>query len=157
MKPLELIQTAKRLASMSRNKPRQSDLRRAISTAYYALFHCVCRNCADCLIGTASADRSAPAWQQAYRSVVHGTVKHQCKNRTIMCKFPKDIEDFGNCFVELQFERHKADYDPNARFTRTEILTSIDSAESAIRAFGKTRIKDRRAFAAWTSMPTRKD
>ncbi|MCY4185677.1 MAG: hypothetical protein OXC82_09925 [Rhodobacteraceae bacterium] len=35
MQPLDLISTARRLVG----KPRQADLKRALSTAYYALFH----------------------------------------------------------------------------------------------------------------------
>lgn len=74
-----------------------------------------------------------------------------------MKKFPKDIEDFGNLFHELQSERHLADYDPGSRFTRTDVLYSIDAAELAIRAFYKTNRRDRRAFAVWTAMPVRND
>ena len=158
MKPLDLIKTARKLTrSSSSRRPRQSDLKRAVSTAYYALFHTLCQNCADCLIGTAGADRSAPAWRQAYRSAQHGHAKNQCKNKAVMKKFPKDIEDFGNLFHDLQTDRHAADYDPSSRFTLTDVRYSIDAAELAIKAFNKSKVKDRRAFAAWTVMPTRTD
>lgn len=156
MKPLDLIATARRLAKSSgTRRPRQSDLKRAISTAYYAVFHAMCRNCADCLIGTASADRSNPAWKQAYRAVDHGFAKGQCKNGEIMGRFPRDIEDFGNLFIDLQIERHRADYDPASKFTRTDVMTSINAAEAAVKAFGAVPIKDRRAFAAWVTLKNR--
>lgn len=126
-----------------------------MSTAYYALFHELCRNTADCMIGTKSADRSGPAWRQAYRSVDHAFCKKQCKNGQVMGKFPKDIEDFGNLFVDLQEDRHRADYDPETTFLRTNVVANIDAAEDAIIAFRKTPIKDRRAFAAWATMKAR--
>ncbi len=69
--------------------------------------------------------------------------------------FPQDIEDFANHFVDLQIERHRADYDPHARFTRSDVITGIDTAEAAISAFFAEPIKDRRAFAAWVTLRNR--
>lgn len=72
-----------------------------------------------------------------------------------MCKFPRDIEDFGNEFVKAQLKRHDADYDPKPRFKRSEILKDINAAEDAIKRFSKTPIKDRRAFAVWVTLQKR--
>ena len=41
MIPHDLIQTARRLTESGAVQPTQADLRRAVSTAYYALFHCL--------------------------------------------------------------------------------------------------------------------
>lgn len=156
--PLDLIQTARRLArSEVSKKPRQSDLKRAVSTAYYAMFHALCRNCADCLIGGTNADRSAPAWRQAYRAVEHRFSKNQCGNKAVVAKFPQEIEDFANLFETLQSKRHSADYDPTSRFFLQDAETFIDAAELAIKEFKSSGIKDRRAFAAWTTMKNRAD
>lgn len=61
MNPYDLIRIARHLAtggvSGDRGRPRQADLRRAISAAYYALFHALCRCCADTLAGATLADR----------------------------------------------------------------------------------------------------
>ena len=46
-----MIVTARRLAVANRTKPRQSDLKRSISTAYYALFHAIAKDAADLLVG----------------------------------------------------------------------------------------------------------
>ena len=121
------------------------------------MFHAICRNCADCLIGTSAADRSLPAWKQAYRAIEHRHAKSQCRNTGVISRFPKDIEDFANLFQELQVDRHAADYDPFAKFTKADVLASIAAAEVAIKAFTKTPIKDRRAFAAWVAMKSRSD
>lgn len=157
-RPLDYIRTARRLVrSGSATRPRQSDLKRALSTAYYAMFHALCWNCADCLIGGSNSARSAQAWRQAYRAVEHRFAKNQCSNSKVMSKFPKDIEDFASQFKTLQEKRHEADYDPFSRFTLTDVTTGIDTAELAIRRFQRSRIKDRRAFAAWTTMKNRTD
>lgn len=158
MQPLDLIKTARRLVGkQGAKRPRQSDLKRAISTVYYALFHALCRNCADCLIGKTRASRSAPAWSQAYRAVEHGYAKHQCQNKSIIKKFPKKIEDFANLFRDLQLERHQADYDHNSQFRVSDVRTSTDVAELAIRNLNRAKSKDLRAFAAWTAMKKRVD
>ncbi len=57
----DLIALANRLASASPNKPRQADLRRAVSTAYYALFHAMAKNVADTMAGAVKGtDRNKP-------------------------------------------------------------------------------------------------
>jgi uncharacterized protein (UPF0332 family) len=37
--PAHLLEQAKHLANREKKRPRQASLRRAVSTAYYALFH----------------------------------------------------------------------------------------------------------------------
>ena len=141
---------------MGGKKPRQSDLKRSVSTVYYALFHTLCRQCADCLIGTKGSDRSNPAWRQAYRAVAHGHAKGCCENQKIMKTFPKEIEDFGNAFVTAQIKRHSADYDPAYRVIRSEVIEDINVAEQVIKDFKKCPVKDRRAFSAWVTLTNRK-
>lgn len=154
--PLDYIKTARKLVRRGTSRrPRQSDLKRAISTAYYAMFHSLCRNCADCLIGGTRAARSEKVWRQAYRAVEHGFAKSQCKNGNVLARFPREVEDFAQTFLTLQEKRHEADYDPFSRFTLTDALTAIDTAEGAIQGFQRVAISDRRAFAAWTAMKNR--
>ena len=59
-------------------KPRQADLKRAISTAYYALFHAMAKDAADMLVGV-GADRPDKAWTQLYRALQHGDAKNAIK------------------------------------------------------------------------------
>lgn len=136
------------LLAGSKRRPSQVQLRRALSTAYYALFHALARNCADMLIGTTKKSRSDAAWLEVYRSLGHGTAKSACEDGRIN-KFPSDIHDFAVVFAELQSIRHAADYDPSARFRKTAVRASIDRAKIAIDSFGKAPTKHRRAFASW--------
>ena len=140
---------------MGGRKPRQSDLRRAVSTAYYALFHALCRNCADAFIGTVGARRSAAAWRQAYRSLDHHRARTRCANQSVMRRFPADIQDFGNVFVKAQAQRHAADYDPSYRAAKAAVLTDLAAAESVIRKLRSAPLKDRRALAAWVALVDR--
>lgn len=155
MRSDDLLSVADDLVSTRSRKPRQSNLRRAVSSAYYAMFHCLARCCADTLVGSRSADRSRPAWRQVYRALEHGLAKKNCKNQTIIKKFPKDIEDFANTFVSLQEKRHTADYDPFAQFTKQEVRSDIAATRNAIERFQSIPIRDRREFAAFVLFRSR--
>ena len=157
MRPDDLLSVADDLVSTRSRKPRQSNLRRAVSTAYYAMFHCLARCCADTLVGSRSADRSRPAWRQVYRALEHGLAKNSCRNQTIIKRFPKDIEDFANAFVSLQEKRHLADYDPFSQFTKLEVNSDIAATRDAIERFQSVPIKDRRAFAVFVLFKSRPD
>jgi len=142
----DLLSLADRLAKASPNKPRQADLRRAISTAYYALFHALARNVADTMVGVVKKNRSEKAWAHAYRGLDHGFAKSACEAVRNL-NFPQQIKDRADAFVELQLARHAADYDPLHRLTRAKAILFVQTAEDAVRKLRTARSKDRRALA----------
>jgi uncharacterized protein (UPF0332 family) len=123
-------------------------LRRATSAAYYAMFHCLARSSADLFIGGAGAERSRHAWKQVYRAIDHGPTKTACLDG-LVTKFPKPIEDFANTFVTMQTKRHSADYDPTAKFSKSEVVQDIATVKQAIEAFSMQPRKDCIAFCAF--------
>lgn len=125
MNSLDLLEVARSSLKSSRGKPSQACLRRATSTAYYAMFHCLARTGADLLIGGLNSQRSEPAWSQTYRALEHGFAKSQCKNNEVLRKFPKAIEDFANAFVTLQEKRHNSDYNPLATFSKSTVQARL--------------------------------
>ena len=153
----DLLNTADDLVSgaAGNRRPRQSNLRRAVSTAYYAMFHCLASCCANSFVGGPNADRSKPAWRQAYRALEHGLARSNCKNKSFISKFPREIENFANAFVALQEKRHLADYDPSARFSKHEVRREIAAARAIIEGFQAVRAKHRRAFAVYVLFRTR--
>ena len=156
MKPHDLLKTAEILLSSGNGRPAAASLRRATSSAYYAVFHCLARNCADLLIGVGGENHRKSAWHQVYRALEHGFAKSQCKNREMIKKFPKNIEDFANIFVLLQEKRHRADYDPSATFLKSEVKADIDQADQAIGLFNAVSAGDRRAFCVYVLLKDRK-
>lgn len=147
----QLIALARMLASapeygQRRGRPQQIQLRKAISAAYYAMFHALAQSNADTLIGVSPRFRNLPAWTLTYRALDHGYARGQM-NRG-MNAFETAIEDFGLAFVDLQNWRHRADYDPNAEFSRPDAVRLIDRAEAAIIAFEAADATERKAFAA---------
>ncbi|MCY4184321.1 MAG: hypothetical protein OXD45_03260 [Rhodobacteraceae bacterium] len=154
MPPADLIAIAREL--VNRDHPRQAYLNRAMSTAYYAMFHALCRNCADTLVGPeGTPDRSSHAWNQAYRAVEHGYAKNQCKRKPVMDRFPETIRNFAVYFVTLQELRHEADYDPAISFQPDEVLNAIVDAEVMIDKLNNSTKRDRQAFSVWIAMNRR--
>ena len=154
MTPHDLIVTARRTVATGPGAPKQSDLRRATSTAYYALFHCLARCCADTFAGKGRALRRAPAWRQAYRALEHGNARAQC-TRPYIRTFPPRIRSFAESFTDLQGKRHLADYDPFGRWVKGQVEEDIDGAEGAIEDFERTPAQDRRAFAVYVLLKYR--
>ena len=143
---VELLGTARRLAKASPKKPRQCDLKRSISTAYYALFHAIAKSNADLAMGV-GADRPTKAWAQTYRALDHNKAKKACISLRGL-GFPVELIDCGEAFVSLQQARHDADYDPLFRTSRQEALACVDTAEDAMDKLKAASRRDRLAFCA---------
>ena len=155
MRPDHLLEIAAELADVSARRPRRTDLCRATSTVYYALFHCLARACADILAG-AGGGGSRTAWRQVYRALEHGQTKKRC-GHPAMREFPAAIRDFAETFVWLQRRRHLADYDPDVPFMKSEVQQDIERAQSALARFAEALPEHRRAFAIHVLMKVRTD
>jgi uncharacterized protein (UPF0332 family) len=124
------------------------------STTYYALFHAAARCCADAFIG-ANGGASPRAWSAVYRSLEHGFMRSQCLDQERMKAFPLEIQNFANALVTMQAKRHRADYDPAARFQKSAVALDVAQAEATISDFRRSRPPDRRAFAAHLLLKSR--
>lgn len=142
--PRDLIKTARGMMVLGPQQPTQTDLRRAVSTAYYALFHCLAWSGADLLIGP---ERDS-AWHQVYRALEHGKTVQVCNNKQRMGEFPESIREFAEAFVILQRERQQADYALEEQYDRLDVLEEIDRAEEAISHYERAGVQDRRRFVA---------
>ena len=70
--------------------------------------------------------------------------------------FPPEIETFAILFVDMQRKRHKADYDPEGRWHKSDVAEDIDDAEEIIDRFEQVPAQDRRAFAVYVLLRDRK-
>jgi len=126
----------------------QANLRRAVSSAYYALFHL--------LAWEASALYAAEPGMAARinRTHNHGEMK-KASSMIANDKLPKavqpsgrgyttplDLKSVANAFVRLQQARHEADYDLSRRFRRQEALDFVESARQAFDAWERVRRTD---------------
>ena len=145
MNSRDLIEAARALTESSRGRPTQARLRRAVSTAYYAMFHCLAVSAADLFIGTVRG----PAWHRAYRALEHGRARSACRQGQTMREFPMEVRDFAEAFVALQKARQQADYALDADvYQKSDVLEYIASAELAISQFEQADIDAKRGFAA---------
>lgn len=143
---IDLFKQARRLAKLDPKRPQQANLRRAVSSAYYALFHYLIDEACRSIIGT-QQDR------KQYRQVVargfeHGAMNKACRSfsggslpqnieRTLPRGFviPNELQNVAQTYTELQEERHRADYDLSQNFKRSEVLALVRQAEEARRLF----------------------
>lgn len=148
----DLLAVARTLASLEDRRPRQVSLRRAISTAYYAVFHKLAKTCADELIGVTKVNSAA--WVRVYRAVNHGDAKNAFKSKAVL-GLDTGVKDFGVAFITLQEQRLAADYDPSASFTRNEGLAAVDQATIAASRLMTTSSDNLRALATYVLLKSR--
>jgi uncharacterized protein (UPF0332 family) len=142
----DFLLAAEDLLDTGQGAPRQANLRKACSAVYYALFHTLCETCANTLVRDQTTQR---AWTQMYRALEHGDAKKNCKRSEVIGRFPAEMQNFADRFVQMQEKRHRADYDPNPRFYKSEIATDIEAARVAIEDFRDVAVRHRRAFATY--------
>ena len=53
------------------------------------------------------------------------------------------MQAFASAFVNLQEQRHLADYDPAATFTVADAQSLVDAAEAAMAAFDQAPVNER--------------
>jgi hypothetical protein len=140
-----LIDVANALCVRTGRRPREAFMRRAVSTAYYAVFHALCRMCADELIGGKHARTQAR--QRAYRALDHRSAKAVFRSSSASDLTPAMLA-FGRVFVDLQQRRHEADYEPSFfPFFFSETVARVEMAEDAIRNLYSWTAEERRMLA----------
>ena len=140
----DLIEAARSMTESGRGHPTQARLRRAVSTAYYAMFHCLAGCAANLIIGRARK----PAWHQTYRALEHSKARNACEDKGAMAAFPQEVRHFAKTFLILQRARQQADYALDGQYSKLDVLAAIDRAERSIARFEQTDVQHRRAFVA---------
>lgn len=163
-----MLRTARKLAEpVGAGRPAYSDLRRATSTAYYALFHQITRHGAISMTWAASEDdisevarwfthtgiRKAAGWVIAAGSPRAGhLIAKEARGpvnllRQGAASVPAHLLTVAESFVELQDARHDADYsnsyDP-VRFVTLDHLATADRAVKASWSLWRAREIERR-------------
>ena len=146
---------------------RQADRRRAISAAYYAVFHFALAAVADQFVGR--AERKAARYALAYRSIDHNKLEGLCKvarlaqidRKSKYAKFvPEDgfgesIRVFASLFLELKEKRNSADYDPSHWVKIVDARNAISAARSAIEQFENAQPDETMTFLTLLVFPPR--
>ncbi|MFC5344627.1 hypothetical protein ACETK8_08500 [Brevundimonas staleyi] len=157
--PEHLLEQAERLVQPpAAGPPRQADVRRAISAAYYAVFHALLTAAADEYIG--KTKRGTTEYALAYRSINHGWVKTLCQavaSGSLSGKlgslaprggYGTNLPATATAVLELQERRHEADYDPLLRVKTADAVLAVRTARSAIRRLNKAPSSKKKRFLA---------
>jgi hypothetical protein len=156
LNPTHLFDQADGLAGSGVGRPRQVDVRRAISAAYYGLFHAVTTAAADLVVG--QNNRSQARYGLVYRSIDHNRLREFCKDvqkQTLPEKYRRyapqggfgaDIRTFATAVAELQEKRHTADYDPMAQMKQSDAIVSTGTARAALIRFQSANSDERMIF-----------
>jgi uncharacterized protein (UPF0332 family) len=127
-------------------RPRSSAFkRRAVSTAYYAVFHALAKLCADVLLHSSEWDTDE--YTRVYRALEHGSLKTAFEKEPL--KGRTSLRNVGDLVVMLQSERNRADYLPPVRnlFSQREAKKLVDQARQAVSAIEGLGAADRRTLA----------
>ena len=132
------IDAARLLATTDKGRPRSASLRRAVSTAYYAVFQALCTACADRLVG-----RRQPwdVYTPVFRALDHYATTQALRQPSFATT--PELHRLGSLLKDLQSVREWADYNPEPRpdyrpgtndssFTRQEALRLVDLAAEAV-------------------------
>lgn len=141
------LAVAKRLLTATMH-PTEAEIRRSISSSYYAVFHALAQVCANSLIGPIESKRPKHAWVEVYRGLNHGVCKKACEQANSV-NFPECIKKFADAFIQLQEKRHLADYDPYTKFSKADGEFWYRLARISIRSLRSAKKIDQKAFSAW--------
>ena len=140
----ELIRASRLLAGC---QPSQEALRRAVSTAYYAMLHALAHSNADILVGPRTAANQS-AWTATYRSLSHFRAANPLHGWPHL--FSPPVQGFANTIEAMKQERERADYNPESSFAQNQVIYWIDRAEQAIIDFNAASPQERAMVAIAT-------
>ncbi|HUI82497.1 MAG TPA: hypothetical protein VLY24_31460 [Bryobacteraceae bacterium] len=142
----ELLEFAQELANLHPDAPHQPSLRRAVSTAYYALFHL--------LISEATKNWQRPELRAALGRVFdHGpmkqaadkkvrnstTISRQSHQRVRKKTVALHLRNVADAFGQAQYHRNEADYNMDREWNSTEVLLHIDLIADAFKSWNSIR------------------
>lgn len=142
----DLLEQARHLVDREPRRPKQASLRRAVSAAYYALFHLLVNE------GTARiANTNLPALRrQVARTFAHADMKTICKQfsdgklppylvELLQLPIQDDLRFAAKAFVDLQEARHRADYDMSHDLARASAGALVRLGEDTFAAWARVR------------------
>lgn len=145
----DLRQQARHLATIDPRRPKQANLRRALSTAYYALFHLLVDEATRRALGQAIGVRDHRAvlargfehtrMAEVSKSFAGGALPAVVAAGTAGQAVPDALRRVAEAFVAQQNRRHAADYDPLVTFQRPEVLAALDQVDRAFDDWRRVR------------------
>jgi|SRR5947209_1126070 hypothetical protein len=118
--------------------------RRAVSTAYYAVFHAIASLCVREILP--GEDKQSAEFERVYRALEHGSLKTEFSRRPLSSNTA--LRPIGDLVIQLQSERHRSDYSPTRRlYSIKTCMQHIQSARLAMKLLNQLGAQDRRVLA----------
>ena len=151
----DLLSQANFLLQLDMRRPKQANLRRAVSAAYYALFHFLIEESTLLTVGTANTAKSLR--QLVGRGFSHTAMRSASTEMgkstpidLLKSFWPHyavassvELQKLARAFVILQQERHRADYDLSRPFTRSEAEKLVEQTHDAFDNWNTLKQNDR--------------
>ncbi len=142
----DLLSQAGRLTNLEPRRPKQASLRRAVSTAYYAVFHLLTDDAARRLVHGADRDFHRTLVSRAFAHTrmaeASGAFQGGTLPRSLATSgvaISAEVSIVADAFVLLQQERHEADYNTSGTFTRHRAEAAVRLAQTAFVAWRTAR------------------
>lgn len=151
IRPHDLLDHAKDLVTRGASAhpaPSETDARRAVSAAYYALFH---------LLAAEGASNSVPPGvaglrERVSRAFDHGQMRRVCDlfargswgsapavRPLVTLPLSPDLVQVAEAFVALQDARHASDYDLGSTLAQRDAMRLVVLASDAFEAWARVR------------------
>jgi hypothetical protein len=151
----DLLEQAEHLARRDSRRPRQANLRRAVSGAYYALFHLLTTEAAGLyarelgLAARITRTYNHPEMKRVSTLFANSKLPRSLQPLTGTYTTPALLQGVAQAFVDLQQARHEADYNLTLRLNREETLTLVRRARQAVADWEQVkRTDDARLYLA---------
>lgn len=137
------------LVHRDRRRPKQASLRRALSTAYYALFHLLVDSATRQAMG--SGGDVLPHRQVLPRGFEHaqmadvarafggGTLPHYVTAVLGPQAVPTELRLVAQTFARLQEQRHQADYNLSRHWIRYDVIVTLSDLDVAFAAWRRVQ------------------
>jgi uncharacterized protein (UPF0332 family) len=131
----DLLKDAHHLAARGGKNPKQSTLRRAVSTAYYALFHLLIADFTS--NWRVKGERVRLGRMFEHRKMSGAVLKLQDKNNPTPVE--TELKKVISAFTQLQEDRYRADYDVGWIWSRTDVTNTLAIADEAFKTWRTVR------------------
>ena len=138
----ELKIIAWHLAAHGESESSHAALRRSVSTAYYSLFHLLIEEAAERWQGSTAAKAGL---ERAFTHAVMKDISLQFANprwtdwQGSVHDVPVALRRVARTFVDLQADRHGADYNKTRVWTATEVARAVSTADDAFTSWQSIR------------------
>ena len=169
----DLLSQAEVLLKADIRKPKQANVRRAVSSAYYALFHFLIEEATLLVVNTDFASKSLrqivsrafthTSMNEASKAFASGNLSSLYDTLLTGASLPVELKRIAAAFVDLQRDRHRADYDLSTPMSRQDGINAVQQVRSAMKDWDSLRQNNKemaRLYATclllWSNLKGRK-